>query len=270
MAAARAADRASVSGYSADSKASTKTSGSMAAARAADRASVKGYSAETRSSTKTSGSMAAARAADRASVKGYSAESSFSSKNSMAAARAADRASVLGYTSGSLRKGTTNDAVRSVQDRLRSAGFNPGKTDGKFGPATEKAVRDFQRSMGLKADGIVGRRTFDALNGTSSFSKNTATRAKATAATTGRPYEAMARLAEQHGLTVTSTTGGRHNTRSKHYQGRAIDVRSRGVSQAQLDAFMADARAHGYTVRDERTRPAGQAVWGGPHIHIER
>ncbi|QSQ25180.1 peptidoglycan-binding protein [Pyxidicoccus parkwayensis] len=243
----------------------------MAAARAADRASVKGYSAETRSSTKTSsGSMAAARAADRASVKGYSAESSFSSKNSMAAARAADRASVLGYTSGSLRKGTTNDTVRGLQDRLRSAGFNPGKTDGKFGPATEKAVRDFQRSMGLKADGVVGRKTFEALNKSSSFTPATKNRTvSTTATTTGRPFEAMARLAEQHGLTVTSTTGGQHNTRSRHYQGRAIDVRSRGVSPERLNAFMADARAHGYTVRDERTRPAGQAVWGGPHIHIE-
>ncbi len=242
----------------------------MAAARAADRASVKGYSAETRGSTKTSGSMAAARAADRASVKGYSAESSFSSKNSMAAARAADRASVLGYTSGSLRKGAANDTVRGLQDRLRSAGFNPGKTDGKFGPATEKAVRDYQRSMGLKADGVVGRRTFEALNGASSFAKNKATRAASTVSTTGRPFEAMARLAEQHGLTVTSTTGGTHNTRSRHYQGRAIDVRTRGVSQERLDAFMADARAHGYTVRDERTRPAGQRVWGGPHVHIEQ
>lgn len=271
MASARAADRASVSGYSADSKASKSSTGSMAAARAADRASVKGYSAETKSSTKTSGSMAAARAADRASVKGYSAESSFSSKNSMAAARAADRASVLGYTSGSLRKGTTNQtSVRSLQDRLRSAGFNPGKTDGKFGPATERAVRDFQRSVGLKADGVVGQRTFAALNGSSSFSKNTTRTVNTPATTTGRPFEAMARLAREHGLTVTSTTGGTHNTRSRHYQGRAIDVRTRGVSPERLDAFMADARAHGYTVRDERTHPAGQRVWSGPHIHIER
>ncbi|MCP3098427.1 peptidoglycan-binding protein [Myxococcus sp. K15C18031901] len=247
----------------------------MAAARAADRASVSGYSADSKASKSASsktgpGSMAAARAADRASVKGYSAESSFSSKNSMAAARAADRASVMGYTSGTMRKGTKNEAsVRSLQDRLRSSGFNPGKTDGQFGPATERALRDYQRAAGLKADGVAGQKTFDALNGVSSFTKNK-TQSVSTPSTTGRPYEGMARLAEQHGLTVTSTTGGRHNTRSRHYQGRAIDVRSRGVSQERLDAFMADARARGYTVRDERTRPAGQRVWGGPHIHIEQ
>lgn len=188
----------------------------------------------------------------------------------MAAARAADRSSVLGYTSGSLRKGAANDTVRSLQDRLRSAGFNPGRTDGKFGRLTEKAVRDFQRSMGLKVDGVVGRRTFEALNGTSRFTQNTAVRAASTQATTGRPFEAMARLAEQHGLTVTSTNRGRHNPGSKHYQGRAIDVRTRGVSPERLEAFMAAARAQGYTVRDERTRPRGQAVWSGPHLHIEQ
>ncbi|WP_224366336.1 peptidoglycan-binding domain-containing protein [Hyalangium versicolor] len=254
---------------------SRSSSGSMAAGRAADRSSVSGYSADSRTSkssvsSKSSGSMAAARAADRASVKGYSAESSFSKSGSMAAARAADRASVAGYTSGSLRKGAATTNVRDLQDRLRSAGFNPGKTDGKFGRNTEKAVRDFQRSMGLKADGVVGPRTFEALNGTSRFTQKTKTPATTQSTTTGRPYEAMSRLAQQHGLTVTSTTGGKHNTGSKHYQGRAIDVRTRGVSEASLDAFMADARANGYTVRDERTRPAGQKVWGGAHIHIEK
>ncbi|NTX11917.1 peptidoglycan-binding protein [Myxococcus sp. CA051A] len=187
----------------------------------------------------------------------------------MASARAADRSSVLGYTSGSLRKGASNETVGALQDRLRSAGFNPGKTDGKLGRATEKAVRDFQRSMGLKVDGVVGRRTFEALNGLSSFSPKT-TRATTTQPTTGRAFEGMARLAERHGLTVTSTTGGRHNPGSMHYQGRAIDVRTRGVPAARLEAFMADARAQGYTVRDERTRPRGQAVWGGPHLHIQR
>ncbi|WP_199243315.1 peptidoglycan-binding protein [Vitiosangium sp. GDMCC 1.1324] len=184
----------------------------------------------------------------------------------MASARAADRASVAGYTtSGSLRKGAANESVRALQDRLRSAGFNPGKTDGKFGSMTEKAVRDFQRSVGLKADGVVGRHTFDALNGS-----KTTTRASSVPSTTGRPYEAMARLAEQHGLTVTSTMGGKHNPGSKHYQGRAIDVRTRGVSPERIDAFIADARSHGYNVRDERSRPRGQAVWSGPHLHIDK
>ena len=80
----------------------------------------------------------------------------------------------------------------------------------------------------------------------------------------------MVRLAKKHGLTVTSTTGGKHNRGSLHARGRAVDVRTRGFSSAKLTAFMRDARAQGYTVHDERVRPPGQKVWSGPHIHIQK
>lgn len=133
----------------------------MAAARTADRASVTGYSADSRKS-----SMEAARVADRKSVPGYSGESSFDSgKSSMAAARAADRNSVLGYTSGTLRKGAEGDSVKALQERLTASGFDTGGADGKFGPKTERALKKYQRSMGLDSDGVAGRRTFDAMNG---------------------------------------------------------------------------------------------------------
>jgi peptidoglycan hydrolase-like protein with peptidoglycan-binding domain len=55
--------------------------------------------------------------------------------------------------------------VRSLQDKLRSAGFDPGRSDGKFGPNTERALRDFQSARGLTVDGLAGRRTLAALNG---------------------------------------------------------------------------------------------------------
>ncbi len=139
MAAGRTADRASVAGYSGRSSTS---SGSMAAGRAADRASVAGYSGRSGAS---SGSMAAGRAADRASVAGYSGNSSFGS-GSMAAARAADRASMPG---SDVARGARGERVRELQDRLRSAGFNPGKVDGVFGKRTERALNDYQRSLGL-------------------------------------------------------------------------------------------------------------------------
>ena len=71
------------------------------------------------------------------------------------------------------------------------------------------------------------------------------------------------------GFTVTSSTGGKHNVGSKHYAGRAIDVRTRDKTPQQIAAIMQAARARGYRVLDERTRPKGQAVWGGPHLHIE-
>ena len=48
------------------------------------------------------------------------------------------------------------DDVASLQSRLVEMGFNPGRVDGIYGPATENAVKDFQKSVGTKVDGICG------------------------------------------------------------------------------------------------------------------
>ncbi len=49
---------------------------------------------------------------------------------------------------------------KDVQRALKAAGFDPGSTDGKMGPRTKSAIRDFQLANGLQADGKVGRRTW--------------------------------------------------------------------------------------------------------------
>ncbi|PSR15452.1 peptidoglycan-binding protein, partial [filamentous cyanobacterium CCP3] len=54
---------------------------------------------------------------------------------------------------------TTGDAVRSLQQALARAGIAIA-ADGIFGPATDRAVRQFQASRGLVADGIVGPQTW--------------------------------------------------------------------------------------------------------------
>jgi N-acetylmuramoyl-L-alanine amidase len=55
------------------------------------------------------------------------------------------------------------DDVATVQRRLGALGFDPGKVDGKFGPLTAGALTDFQRNVGLVADGICGPTTLQAL-----------------------------------------------------------------------------------------------------------
>jgi peptidoglycan hydrolase-like protein with peptidoglycan-binding domain len=77
------------------------------------------------------------------------------------------------------REGDNNNAVRAVQDQLRNA-YGVGVTvDGAFGPATATAVRNFQSSRGLSADGIVGLNTWHALvTGASGGSSTTASLAK--------------------------------------------------------------------------------------------
>lgn len=65
-------------------------------------------------------------------------------------------------TSGNIKQGARGNAVKAIQYALNQLGFGNSGTrsvDGVFGPSTAKAVRAFQRAMGIKQDGIVGSRT---------------------------------------------------------------------------------------------------------------
>jgi hypothetical protein len=80
----------------------------------------------------------------------------------------------------------------------------------------------------------------------------------------------MAFQASMMGFKVTGKNEkAGHNPGSRHYVGEAIDVRTAGKTPEEIAAFMSFMDAQGYIVRDERQRPPGQAVWGGPHIHVE-
>ena len=50
-----------------------------------------------------------------------------------------------------------------VQRALKSAGIYTGSIDGKVGPATKEAIIEFQKSHGLKADGVLGKKTWEEL-----------------------------------------------------------------------------------------------------------
>ncbi|HEX8819523.1 MAG TPA: peptidoglycan-binding protein [Archangium sp.] len=63
-----------------------------------------------------------------------------------------------------LRLGSRGPEVAELQRGLRAAGCDPSSTDGDFGPRTEMAVKAFQHSQGLTADGVVGPRTWSALS----------------------------------------------------------------------------------------------------------
>ena len=69
------------------------------------------------------------------------------------------------YGGGTLRYGNRSAAVIRLQSRLRELGFFSGRSTGYFGSATLSAVKAFQRSQGLAADGVVGSSTRSALYG---------------------------------------------------------------------------------------------------------
>jgi len=51
------------------------------------------------------------------------------------------------------------DDVRELQRLLNVLGFDAGKEDGIFGPGTDRGLREFQRNVASRADGIVGLET---------------------------------------------------------------------------------------------------------------
>ncbi len=68
-------------------------------------------------------------------------------------------ASTIEKSSAGSSKGTT----REIQQALKNAGFYQGAVDGKLGPQTRAAIKEFQRVHGLTDDGVVGRQTWGKL-----------------------------------------------------------------------------------------------------------
>ncbi|MCW3814004.1 L,D-transpeptidase family protein [Micromonospora sp. DR5-3] len=63
-----------------------------------------------------------------------------------------------------LRQGSRGTAVSTLQRRLTALHYDVGGVDGIFGPSTHHAVVAFQKVNGLTRDGIVGPRTWAALD----------------------------------------------------------------------------------------------------------
>jgi len=64
------------------------------------------------------------------------------------------------------RAGDQGTDVAEIQKQLQSLGYDVA-ADGDYGPATTEAVKAFQSTKGLEADGLVGASTYSALLGKS-------------------------------------------------------------------------------------------------------
>ncbi len=64
-----------------------------------------------------------------------------------------------------LRRGATGNITKLLQERLVTLGYNTNGVDGIFGDGTFCAVREFQKTRGLTADGVVGQNTWRKLLG---------------------------------------------------------------------------------------------------------
>lgn len=66
--------------------------------------------------------------------------------------------------------GSSGDEVKQIQTKLKDWGYYSGNVDGVYGSGTYEAVKKFQSSNGLTADGIAGSQTLQALGINSSSS----------------------------------------------------------------------------------------------------
>ncbi|MDQ2100186.1 MAG: peptidoglycan-binding protein [Tychonema bourrellyi B0820] len=74
-----------------------------------------------------------------------------------------NEAAVPSKTVTILTKGSFGAKVKTLQARLEVAGYAPGPIDGIFGARTISAVKGFQESQGLKANGVVDEITWKAI-----------------------------------------------------------------------------------------------------------
>lgn len=60
--------------------------------------------------------------------------------------------------------GPYKPSVNEIQTALKNAGYYTGTVDGKTGPMTKKSIEEFQKANNLKADGVVGAKTWALLS----------------------------------------------------------------------------------------------------------
>ncbi len=110
------------------------------------------------------GSIAAVKAFQRANdlkvdgAVGKNTLAKLDSDNAVKQSAATDKETLKDYPI--LRKNATGKYVKTAQNLLRAAGFYSGSIDGKYVGDTIKAVKAYQKSVGLEQDGKVGANTW--------------------------------------------------------------------------------------------------------------
>jgi peptidoglycan hydrolase-like protein with peptidoglycan-binding domain len=62
-------------------------------------------------------------------------------------------------SSGKMARSGGAEQVKAVQQALKDKGMDPGEVDGKMGPKTQSALREYQKKEGLKESGRLDTET---------------------------------------------------------------------------------------------------------------
>jgi peptidoglycan hydrolase-like protein with peptidoglycan-binding domain len=151
-----------------------------------------------------------------------------------------------------LKKGMRGVPVKRLQERL---GVD---ADGIFGPGTDKALRDFQKSAGLTVDGIAGPDTFTALGLDELLLLRVGTRG-----------ETVKKLQASLGIDADGKFGPATEKAVKEFQsshGLVVDGLAGPETLAKLDAF---AEITEDTVAKAAVKPNEEAFEGEPMPELQ-
>ena len=129
-------------------------------------------------------------------------------------------------------------SITAMQTALQKAGYDPKGVDGKYGPGTFAAVKEFQTAQGLKADGQAGPETMKALQATTApVAKPTPKPATPTAQSAPSQPSGGAAQAGVDGADQAELDAGAGQANANANAG--VD----GADQAELDAGAGQATA---------------------------
>jgi peptidoglycan hydrolase-like protein with peptidoglycan-binding domain len=80
--------------------------------------------------------------------------------------------------SGAKQQSAQSDDIKKAQEKLSAAGHDAGPADGKLGPQTQRALKEFQQSKGLDASGQLDQKTLAALGASGDSSASTGSSAE--------------------------------------------------------------------------------------------
>ena len=138
--------------------------------------------------------------------------------------------------------GTTRADVRRVQENLRDLGYPAGTPDGRLGPQTRTAIKNFQRDRNLNATGDLNDETRSALDtaieqrGGSDIASGDATTGPVTAATVRRVQGQLDKLGYPVGR-INGDLGPETRTAIRNFQ-RDKGLNATGELDAQTRAAL--------------------------------
>jgi N-acetylmuramoyl-L-alanine amidase len=132
------------------------------------------------------------------------------------------------------------DDVGTLQSWLGRLGFDCGRVDGIFGPATARALEDFQRNCGLEVDAILGPATVRALE------INSARTGSGPGVATLREIERLDAVDSLHELRVVVGQFGGLGALTRQIAQSLRQLGARVISVDELDPSVQAAAANRY------------------------